>query len=178
MKNMTNTIGKKNTHTLVKEITPHWHKIRQECDFTQKVAFPLDHCVFFPAVVQILVSRLDSCFLTNTNTYKSSIHALIFEKHIKMCVHLRHNIIKKPVYMPLFLKNMSKCVFMQDILKSRCKFVTLLGKYAQQKQVGWEVIFQNLGLQGPGRVSPGGSSRAAPSTFFAACSEALGASIV
>ena len=33
-------------------------------------------------------------------------------------------------------------------------------------------FFQNLGSQGPGRVSPGGSSRAAPSTFFAACSEA------
>ena len=35
-------------------------------------------------------------------------------------------------------------------------------------------FFQNLGSQGPGRVSPGGSSRAAPSTFFAACSEASG----
>ena len=33
-------------------------------------------------------------------------------------------------------------------------------------------FFQNLGSQGPGHVSPGGSSRAAPSTFFAACSEA------
>ena len=35
-------------------------------------------------------------------------------------------------------------------------------------------FFQNLDLQGPGRVSPGGSSRAAPSTLFAACSEASG----
>ena len=69
---------------------------------------------------------------------------------------------------------MSKCVFMQDMLKSRCKFVTLLGKYAQQKQVGWEVIFSELGFEGPGRVSPSGSSRAAPLTFFAACSEASG----
>ena len=43
---------------------------------------------------------------------------------------------------------MSKCVFMQDVLKSRCKFVTLLGKYAQQKQVGWEVIFSELGFAG------------------------------
>ena len=43
---------------------------------------------------------------------------------------------------------MSKCVFMhmQDMLKSRCKFLTLLGKYAQQKQVGWEVIFSELGF--------------------------------
>ena len=45
---------------------------------------------------------------------------------------------------------MSKCVFMQDMLKSRCKFVTLLGKYAQRKQVnvGWEVIFSELGFAG------------------------------
>ena len=33
-------------------------------------------------------------------------------------------------------------------LKSRCKFVMLLGKYAQQKQVGWEVIFSELGFAG------------------------------
>ena len=77
-------------------------------------------------------------------------HALICEKHVKMCV------------------------FMQDVLRSRCKFVTLLGKYAQQKQVGWEVILQNSGPQGLGRVSLGGSSREAPWTFFAACSEASG----
>ena len=57
---------------------------------------------------------------------------------------------------------MSKCVFIVEILKSRCNFITLLGKYVQQKKVGWEVIFQNSGSQGPGRVSPGGSSRAAP----------------
>ena len=76
--------------------------------------------------------------------------------------------------MPNFLKNMSKCVFMQDMLKSRCKFVALLGKYAQQKQVGWEVIFSEVGFAGSGCVSPGGSSRAAPSTFFAACFEASG----
>ena len=61
------------------------------------------------------------------------------------------------------MKNMSKCMFMQDVdmLKSRCKFVTLLAKYAHQKQVGWEVIFSELGLAGSG-------------AFFAACSEASG----
>ena len=63
---------------------------------------------------------------------------------------------------------------MQDMLKSRCKFVTLLGKYAQQNKLAGGSFFQNLGSQGPGRVSPGGSSRAAPSTFFAACFEASG----
>ena len=49
---------------------------------------------------------------------------------------------------------MSKCVFMQDMLKSQCKFVTLLGKYAQQKQVGWEVIFSELGFAGSGARKP------------------------
>ena len=61
------------------------------------------------------------------------------------------------------------------MLKSRCKFVTLLGKYTHSKnKLAGRSFFRNLGSQGPGRVSPGGSSRAAPSTFFAACSEALG----
>ena len=49
---------------------------------------------------------------------------------------------------------MSKCVFMQDMLKSRCKFVTLLGKYAQQKQVGLEVIFSEVGFAGSGARKP------------------------
>ena len=56
--------------------------------------------------------------------------------------------------MPYFLKNMSKCVFMQDMLKSWCKFIKLLGKYAQQKQVGWEVIFSELGFAGSGARKP------------------------
>ena len=115
--------------------------------------FSLFYCVFFPTVMQILVGRLDSYHLTHTKKYMTPINALI-------------------------LKNMSKCVFMQDLdmLKSQCKFVMLLGNYAQQKQVGcsWEVIFQNLGSQGLGRISPSGSSRAAPLTFFAPCSEASG----
>ena len=50
---------------------------------------------------------------------------------------------------------MAKCVFiMEDMLKSRCKFVTLLGKYAQQKQVGWEVIFSEVGFAGSGVHKP------------------------
>ena len=45
---------------------------------------------------------------------------------------------------------------MQDMLKSRCKFVTLLGKYtyAQQKQVGWEVISSELGFAGSREGKP------------------------
>ena len=76
--------------------------------------------------------------------------------------------------MPQFLENMSKRVFIQDILKSRCKFITLWGITHNKNDLAGRSFFQNLGSKGPGRVSPGGSSRAAPSTFFAACSEASG----
>ena len=48
------------------------------------------------------------------------------------------------------------------------------GSTHSKNKLAGRSFFQNLGSQGPGRVSPGGSSRAAPSTFFAACSEASG----
>ena len=41
-----------------------------------------------------------------------------------------------------------------------------------KKKFAGRSFFQNTGSQGPGRVSPGGSFEAVPSTFFAACSEA------
>ena len=44
---MKTTIGKK-IHTLVKENTPLCHKIRQECGFTQKVAFYHISLCFLP----------------------------------------------------------------------------------------------------------------------------------
>ena len=69
---------------------------------------------------------------------------------------------------------MSKCVCMQDMLKSQCKFVTLLGSVHSKNKLAGRSFFQNLGSQGLGCVSPGGSFSAAPLTFFAACSEALG----
>ena len=47
---------------------------------------------------------------------------------------------------------MLKCVFMEDMLKSQCKFVMLLGKYAQQKQLCWEVLFSELGFAGSGVI--------------------------
>ena len=68
--------------------------------------------------------------------------------------------------MPQFLKNMSKYVFMQDMFKSRCKFVTLLGKYAQQKQVGWEVIFSELGFAGSGAHKPRRELEGSALNFF------------
>ena len=46
---------------------------------------------------------------------------------------------------------MSKRVFVLDVSKSWCNyFITLLGKYVQQKMVGWEVIFSELGFAGSG----------------------------
>ena len=61
----------------------------------KRLHFSLCYCVFFPTVMQILVGRLDSYLLTHTKKYMTPIHALIFEKHVKMCVYIRH--IKKPV---------------------------------------------------------------------------------
>ena len=60
---------------------------------------------------------------------------------------------------------------MQDMLKSRCKFVALLGKYAQQKQVGWEVIFSELGFAGSGARKPQRELEGSSLDFFSACSD-------
>ena len=49
---------------------------------------------------------------------------------------------------------MSKGVFILDVQKSRCNFITLFGKYMQQKMVGWEVIFSELGFAGSGARKP------------------------
>ena len=108
----------------------------------KRTHFSVYHCVTFPAVVRILVGRLDSCFLTHTKKYMTPIHALIFEKHVKMCVYIRQ--IKKPVYKLIML------------WRSTCSKKSWLGGH----------VFQNSGSQGPGRVSTGRTSRAAPSTHF------------
>ena len=95
----------------------------------KRLHFSTYHCVFFLTVVQILVGRLDLCFLTHTKKYMTPIHAFIFQ-------------------------NMSKCVFVLDVSKSQCNFITLLGKYVQQKKVDWEVIFSELGFEGSGARKP------------------------
>ena len=76
--------------------------------------------------------------------------------------------------MPLCLKNMSKCVFVLDRLKSQCKLIILWRSTCSKKSWLGGHFFQNLGSQGPGCVSPDGSLRAAPLTFLAACCEAEG----
>ena len=58
--------------------------------------------------------------------------------------------------------------------KAGVNLLRFWGSTHSKNKLAGRSFFQNLGSQGPGRVSPGGSSRAAPSTFFAACSEASG----
>ena len=57
------------------------------------------------------------------------IHGLIFQKHVKMYVYIRR-------------------------IKSQCNFITILGKYMQEKKVGWEVIFSELRFAGSGARKP------------------------
>ena len=108
MKVLINTIGKK--YTLVKENTRCCHKIRQECGFTQKVSFFSIALCFLPHCHANIGRQVR---LIPPNTYQE-----IYDAHT--CLN--------------FWKNMSKCVFLEDMLKSRCKFITLLEKYEQQKQ--------------------------------------------
>ena len=141
MKNIINTIGKK-IHTLVKENTPRCHKIRQECGFTENVAFFYISLCFLPHCCENICREVR---LMLPNTYQE-----FYDTHT--CLN--------------FSKTCQKCVFILDVSKSRCNFITLLGKYVQQKRLAGRSFFQNSGSQGPGRVSPGGSSRAAPSSRF------------
>ena len=93
---MINTNGKKSTclgkrkHTMLYMI-----KSDRKVISLKRPQFSLYHCVFFAAVAQILVGRLDSCFVTHIKKYMTSIHASTFEKYVKVCVYIRH--IKKPV---------------------------------------------------------------------------------
>ena len=93
---MINTIGKK-IHTLVKENTPCCHKIiiRQECGFTQKPTFFSVLLCFLPHCQANIGRQVRLIPLAHTKKFMTPIHALIFEKHGKMCVYGRH--VKKPV---------------------------------------------------------------------------------
>ena len=63
--------------------------------------------------------------------------------------------------------------------QSRCNFITLLGKYMQQKKVGWEVIFSELGLAGSRACKPRREFEgSAPEPFFHVFLRLNGASIV
>ena len=128
MKNMINTIGKK-MHTLVKKNTPRCHKIRQVpvCGFTQKVAFYYISLCFLPhCCVHVHIGREVRLMLPNT-------YQEIYDTHT--CLNVSKT-----------CQNL--CLYILDALKSWWNFITLLGKYMQQKKVGWEVIFSELGFAG------------------------------
>ena len=88
--------------------------------------FSLYDLVFFPTVMQILVGRLDSYLLTHTKKYMTCtpVHALIFEKHVKMCVYAGVNLLH------------------------------FWGSTHSKNKLAGRSFFQNLGSQGPGRVKP------------------------
>ena len=91
---MINTIGKK-IHTLVTENTPHCHNLRLECGFTQKFAFFYISLCFLPHC-RANIGREVRLMLPNTYKKKMTpIQAIIFQKHVKMCVYIRR--IKKLV---------------------------------------------------------------------------------
>ena len=124
-KNMTNTIGKKNTHfgkrkhtTLSLNKAGMWFHSKG-CIFL--------HIIVFSSytVVRILVGRLYSCFPTHTKKYMTPIHTFTFQKHITMCVCIRH-------------------------IKSRCKLITLWGSMCSTKWLAGKSFLQNSGSQGLG----------------------------
>ena len=81
--------------------------------------------------MQILVDRLDAYHLTHTKKYMTPIHALSFQN-----------------------LNMSKCVFIVEILKSRCNFLTLWRSTCSKKK-GWlGGQFSELGFAGSGARKP------------------------
>ena len=49
---------------------------------------------------------------------------------------------------------MSKCVFIVEILKSRCNFITLWGSTCSKQKDGWEVSFSELEFAGSGARKP------------------------
>ena len=125
MKVLINTIGKK-IHTLVKENTPCCHKILKKAGM----------------------------WFHSKRPHFSLCYCVFFPTVMQILVGRLDSYLLTHTKKYMTLKNMSKCVFMQDMLKSRCKFAALLGKYAQQKQVGWEVIFSELGFAGSGACKP------------------------
>ena len=57
-------------------------------------------------------------------------------------------------YIPEFLKNMSKCVLIIEILSAGVPFLHFGGVHAAKKKVSWEVIFSKLGFTGSGAHKP------------------------
>ena len=141
MKNMINTIGKK-MHTLVKKNTPRCHKIRQECGFTQKVAFYYISLCFLPHSF-VHIGREVRLMLPNT-------YQEIYDTHT--CLN--------------FSKTCQNVCLYETYEKAGVTLLHFWESTRSKKGSAGRSFFQNSGSQGPGRVSPGGSSRAAPSSRF------------
>ena len=95
--------------------------------------FCLYYCVFSPAVAQILVGRLYSCFLTHIKKYMTPIYASIFEKHVKMCLYKTYQ-------------------------KARVNSLCFWGIMHSKNKLAGRSFFQNLSSQGPGRRELEGSA--------------------
>ena len=107
----------------------------------KRSCFSVYHCVFFPCCCAN-IGREVKPVLPNTYQEIYDTHAsLNFEKHIKMCVYIKQ-------------------------IKSQCKLIILWRSTCSKKSWLGGHFFQNSGSQGPGCVSPGGSSRAVPSSCF------------
>ena len=143
MKNMINTIGKI-IHTLVKENTPsrHNYKIRRECGFSQKFTFFYRSLCFLPYCCANIGMEVR---LMLSNTYQE-----IFDTHI--CLN--------------FWKTCQNVCFYWRYDKAGVTLLHFWETTHSKKRWAGRSFFQNSGSQGPGRVSPGGSSRAATSSRF------------
>ena len=85
--------------------------------------FYLKDCVSLPTLVRIFVGSIDSCFLTHTKKYMTTIHASLF-------------------------KNISKCVFIKYILKRQCQLSTLWGSMYSKKELAGSSFVENPGVPG------------------------------
>ena len=73
---------------------------------------------------------------------------------------------------------MSKCVFVVEISKSRCNFLTLWGSTCSKKRLAGRSIFQNSGSQGQGAYTPQWEFKGSALEPFSCCFQAYWAIIV
>ena len=99
---------------------------------SQKVAFFVHHCVFFPHGCANIGREVR---LVLPKTYQE-----IYDTHT--CLN--------------FLKNISKCVFILDRLKfkSQCKMIILWRSTLNKKKLAGRSFFSKLGLAGSGARKP------------------------
>ena len=144
MKKMIITIGKI-IHTLVKKThtTPSSNKARMHMWFHSKVHIFLQIIVFSSLLLCKYIGREVRLMLPNT-------YQEIYDTHT--CLN--------------FGKTCQNVCLYQTHEKAGVTLLHFWGSTCSKKRLAGRSFFQNSGSQGPGRVSPGGSSRAAPSSRF------------